>query len=94
VTVGSTELSKKMAAYTTGEEVFVIKTSSGCSRVGVKRQYRRQLCVYVAPSTGLLNSLDKHEVFVINVQTDINSCVLRFHKVHDLRGHDRENVLM
>jgi hypothetical protein len=48
---GNAELSNKIAAYTTDQKVFVVKTvySSGRSCVAVKRKYSRDFSVRVAP---------------------------------------------
>jgi hypothetical protein len=99
--VGNTELSYKMVPYMMDQEVFFYQNLLLfwwflCSCGETKR---REFSVRVEPSRdtiycGLLNSLKKQEVRVINVPRDVNSFVLRSHKVRDLRGHHTENILV
>jgi hypothetical protein len=43
-----------------------------------------------ALSAGLLSSLEAQELCVTDVRRDVNSFILRLHKVIDLRGHHTE----
>jgi hypothetical protein len=56
VIVGSTEMFKEMASYTTNQKAFVARTfySSGGSCVAVERQYIREIPVCVAKSRGTI----------------------------------------
>jgi hypothetical protein len=78
--------------------VFVIKIFYffGGSFVAVEREYRREFSLLAAPSgdiaywtAGEFEEAGERE---INVRRDINSCVLRFHKVRDLRKHHVEKT--
>jgi hypothetical protein len=89
----ATQLSKKMASYTTYYKVFIetFNSSSG-ARVTVARHYHRQLSVRVAPLRDSIYWIGEQfyetgSVCVINVRRDVNRFDLRLHKVRDLRGH-------
>jgi hypothetical protein len=98
--VGNTELSKKMAPYTTEHKVLLIKTfwTFGGSSVAVERQHCRKSSVRVAPSTDTVYRIIKQSEETESVcdkrMKDVNSSVLRLYKVRDFRGHHMENVLV
>jgi hypothetical protein len=97
VAVVNSELSDKMMSYNRSESVTKNLYSFGGSYVAVEREYR-DFSVPVAPSGGtvylIIKQFEEIEVYVINVQRDVESIVLHLYEVCDLQGHHVENVLV
>jgi hypothetical protein len=100
--VCNTEVSNKMASYTTGQRTFVAKNFTILAvLVWLWRHNILDSSPFVLHQqqtlpTGSLNSSRKQEVrvSVINTLRDVNSSVLRSHEVCDLEGQHTQNVLV